>query len=237
MLSIGPGYDPTLIGARPVARPDAVPTLPAQEGSWTKPEDWLAGLRGADEHLARALPGGWTVVGEHTELRRIDDKMPGERRTQSLGVLGQLRPDDHADSRRHLQIADLDRLPALAGATPLVYHWDPSYRGPSTWLTLHPRLAVACGWQREPAVVLGWQDDEGPVVRTLWWRTGWLYSARWPDGQDVGEGWLVLLQERALPRLADVLRGEPTLAWQVQRDFLASDQSSDQRSGTRRSRS
>jgi hypothetical protein len=67
----------------------------------------------------------------------------------------------------------------------------------------------------------------------LWWRTGWLYPARWPDGQDVGEGWLVLLQERALPRVAERLGGEPGLAWQVERDFLARDQSSDRRSGTR----
>jgi hypothetical protein len=80
--------------------------------------------------------------------------MPGERRTQNLGVLDQLQPEDDADSRRHLRIADLDLMPASAGATPLIHHWDPSHRGPSTWLSLHPRLALACGWQRDPTVTM-----------------------------------------------------------------------------------
>jgi hypothetical protein len=233
LLSTGPGYDPTLIAARPSPRPDVVAPLPEQNDALTiSPDHWLEGLDGAEERLARRLPGGWVVIGEHTELRRLDDKGPCEHRVQSLGVLARLHPEDRPDQRRCTPIADLDQLPAAAGATPLLYHWDPSFRGPSAWLSLDPCLAQACGWVRDQCTLIGWRDDEGPVASSLWWRSGWLDSTPWA-GQEVGEGWLVLLQERALARLAEALHGQPGIAWQVKRDFLANGERTDQRSGLR----
>src|SRR6266540_3513535 len=232
-LSTGPGYDPTLIAARPSPRPDAIAPLPESNDVQTiSPDQWLKGLDGAEERLACRLPGGWVVIGEHTELRRLEDKGPCEHRTQSLGVLARLHPEDRPDQRRRTLIADLDQLPAGAGATPLLYHWDLSFRGPSAWLTLHPHLAEACGWKRDQDALIGWRDDEGPVVSSLWWRSGWLDSTPWPS-QEVGEGWLVLVHERTLDGLAETLHGQPGVAWQVERDFLARGEPTDRRSSVK----
>jgi hypothetical protein len=233
-LSIGAGYDPALIATRPDARPDEVPALPEPKETSISPDDWLKGLRNPEGRLARTLPGGWIVVGERTELRLGDDKVPTERRSQSLGVLGQLDPDDQPDQWYHRQIVDIDTMQTADGASPVCYHWDPSYRGPSAWLTLNPRLARTCGWQRDQGPVIGWRDGEGAVIRSLWWRSGWL-DTTWQASyhEEVGEGWLVLAQERALGQLAEVLGGTPALAWQVERDLLAADQHSDRQSGIR----
>jgi len=232
LLSTGPGYDPTLIAARPSPRPDAVAPLPEPNDAIPiSPERWLEGLGGAEDRLARGLPGGWLVIGEHTELRRLDDTGPCEHRIQALGVLSHLDPEDRPGQQRRTPIAEAEQF-AAAEATPLLYHWDPSFRGPSAWLALHPRLARACAWTPDQDALIGWRDDEGPVALSLWWRFGWLDSTSW-IGQEVGEGWLVLVQERALDRLAEALHGQLAVAWQVKRDFLARDQPTAQRSGVR----
>jgi hypothetical protein len=114
----------------------------------------------------------------------------------------------------------------------MLYHWDPSFRGPSAWLVLHPRLGRACDWEPDEEALIGWRDEAGPIAMSLWWRFGWLDSTD-RNGQEVGEGWLVLVQERALDRLAEALGGQLGMAWQVKRDFMTSDQPSDERSGVR----
>jgi hypothetical protein len=234
LLSTGPGYDPTLIAARPTLRPKAVAPLPERSDGPTSGSDrWLEALDGAEDRLARTLPGGWLVIGEHTELRPLDHEGPREHRTQTLGALARLRPDDQIKRRQRTPIATIGDGPTT-DATPLLCHWDSRFRGPSAWLVLHPRLARACGWTRDNDALAGWLDDDGPVVSSLWWRSGWLDSTSWADHQEVGEGWLVLAQERALNRLAEALDGQPGVAWQVKRDYLAEGRSSDRRFGLRR---
>jgi hypothetical protein len=121
------------------------------------------------------LPGGWVVIGEHTELRPLDHEGPRELRTQCLGALARLRPADQLKPHQHTPIAAIGYGPA-ANATPLLYHWDPRFRGPSAWLVPHTRLARACGWTRDTDALAGWLDDDGPVISSLRWRSGWLDS-------------------------------------------------------------
>jgi hypothetical protein len=232
VLSIGPGYDPTLIAARPSPRPKVLAPLPEDDDVFRSSTDrWIEGLEGAEERLTRTLPGGWLVVGEHTELRRLDDTGPCEHRIQCLGVLSDLGPEERPGRRRRTPIAEAYELSA-ADATPMLYHCDASFRGPSAWLVLHSRLGRACDWEPDEDALIGWRDEAGPTAMSLWWRFGWLDSTD-RNGQEVGEGWLVLVQERALDRLAEALGGQLGMAWQVKRDFLTSDQPSDERSGVR----
>jgi hypothetical protein len=233
-MSVGPGYDAALIVGRPKPRPRELPPLP-EEGAetWISPERWLKGLEGSEERLARQLPDGWIVIGERTELRRLDHEMPRELRSQSLGLQKALDPEDRADEFWRCRLSEIDRLSASLGSTPLIYHSDISYRGPSDWMALHPRLAEACGWQRDETKLIAWRDNEGPVVQSLWWRSGWLGSSHWTGHEEVGEGWLIVARERVLELLADALGGDLGLAWQVQRDFLVTGYGSNTRAGVR----
>jgi hypothetical protein len=53
LLSTGPGYDPTLIAARPTFRPEAVVPLPERSDGPTSASDrWLEALDGAEDRLA-----------------------------------------------------------------------------------------------------------------------------------------------------------------------------------------
>ncbi|MEX0985264.1 MAG: hypothetical protein WD096_09490 [Actinomycetota bacterium] len=218
-LSVGPGYDPDLIAAGPTAQPDEVSGLPGRDEMWIRPEEWVAGVETAADRLTRTLSGEWIVLGERSELRRIDQEMPWERRVQSLGVTGAGAPGWFEGLRRTL-VSELNAMAPPRDEDPLVHSWDPSFRGPTIWLSLHPRLAAACGWMRDPDVLIGWRDEEGPVVRSIWWRSGWLDATRWGDHDEVGEGWLVVVQPQALERMAAEMRGSLQIAWQVERGFL-----------------
>jgi hypothetical protein len=159
--------------------------------------------------------------------------LPRERRIQTLGPLRLLDERDHPELWHRSLIADLEENKVPSGVSMLVYHEDLSYRGPSTWLTLNPRLAGACGWKRDPDSLIGWRDHHGPVVRSMWWRSGWLDSTPWVDHGEVGEGWLVLAQARGLKRLADQVSNKLAVAWQVERDFLEPGRPSRRASGIR----
>jgi hypothetical protein len=232
VLSIGPGYDPDLIAARPVAKPDEIAGLPGQDEMWIRPEDWVAGIEAAAERLTMTLPGEWIVLGERSELRRIDQDVPWERRMQSFGVIGAGAPGWFEALHRTL-VSELDEIAPPRDGDPLNHSWDPSFRGPTMWLSLHPRLAAACGWERDPDVLIGWRDEDGPTVRSIWWRSGWLDATRWGDHDEVGEGWLVVAQPRALERMETVMQGRLHIAWRVERGFLGPGPPEVERSGVR----
>jgi hypothetical protein len=233
MLSVGHGYDPALIQTRPLAQPDAIRPLPEGGDTWIRADDWIEGLKGSGERLAGALAGDWMVIGERTEIRRLDHEMPWERRAQAFGVHAVLDANSRTASQMRTLVADLEEMPSPRNGNPLLYAWDVTYRGPTAWLSLHPRLADACGWTRDPDVLIGWRDNDGPTVQSMWWRSGWLDSARWADHDEIGEGWIVIAQPRALDRLEQVLGGTLAIAWQVERGFLSSGRPQDRRSGVR----
>jgi hypothetical protein len=233
MLSVGSGYDPALIQARPMAQPDAIPPLPEGDAMRIRADEWMQGLIGAEERLVGALVDDWRVIGERTEVRCLDHEMPWERRAQAFGVRASLESDSRAASRGRTLVADLKDMPSPMNGDPLLHAWDVSYRGPTAWLSLHPRLADACGWTRDPDVLIGWRDANGSLLRSLWWRSGWLDSARWTDHDVVGEGWIVIAQPRALARLEQVMRGKLGIAWQVERGFLGGEHPHEERSGVR----
>lgn len=231
ILSTGPLYDPMLISEKCCPWPDAVPHIPGLEDRWIKPEDWLEGMDGAEDPLTKATEGDWVVIGEHTEIRFLSDEIPRELRTQCLGPVRLLEPLEPSKYLCHTPVLEALDAEAPLGSQPVVFHWDPAYRGPSQYMIIDPSLAQACGWERTDEEFFGWKDDAGLVIRTLHWRSGWLDSSQWRDHVEVGEGFLVLAHSRALPELARVLGGDLGTAWRVKRDFLAPGQPDEEISG------
>jgi hypothetical protein len=224
-LTSGRLYDPTLIGRRPGEQPEAVPpALAGQTRNWVTVEGWLDDLDGAESRLVREV-GGWTVIAEKTDVRYLDREMPRERRWQHIAAA-----DQDAGARpprlRPLRAAELSGVRAGAGEAPVLQHESLPYRGPSAWLALHPRLAMACGLRPCDDDPLSYRDDDGEVrVRSVWWRSGWLGSTRWTTHDEIGEGWLVLAHPAVLPALEKILGEEVRIVWEVERDFMVSGQS------------
>ena len=113
-------------------------------------------------------------------------------------------------------------------------HQDYSYRSAWQWLMLNPRMARACDWRPVSGEAATFEDDEGMLVRSLWWRRGWVYSTRSVHDAEVGEGWVVLAHPRALERMTEVVGQELAVDWEVSRDFVArSSGGEDSRQGRR----
>lgn len=233
-LSTGPLYDPVLISEICCPWPDEVPHVPGLEDRWIKPEDWLKGLEGAEDRPTKTIDDEWVVIEEHTEIRFLSDEMPRELRTQYLGPIRLLGPLEQPRPLYHLPVLEAYDAEDRVGPHPIIFHWDPAYRGPSQYMMINPFLARTCGWETADDEFLGWKDDEGLIVRTLHWRSGWLDSSQWRDHVEVGEGFLVLAQMRSLPVLSAVLGGALGTAWRVKRDFLAAGQPDSEVSGIRR---
>ncbi|GIJ19382.1 hypothetical protein Vlu01_00060 [Micromonospora lutea] len=221
-LSTGPGYDPTVIAAHPQPQPPQVRPVPEDSDAWTKPEDWIAGVRDVGHRLASNFPDGWKVIGEHTEIRRTEDKYPREVRIQGLGRRDRLSRDDLPSWYHRRQLRTLADTTMPPDPVILIQHQDWSYRGPNEWLGLHPHIGRLCGWHTGTQWPLDWYDaGSQPVVKTVWWRSGWRDSTGYTGRQDVAEGWLLLANQPALQRLTEILGGELAIAWRATRDLLA----------------
>jgi hypothetical protein len=224
-LSTGPGYDPRLIAVRPKPQPLEVPGVPEDPDTWTKPEDWIEGVQNGEQRLVRGFPDGWIVIGEHTEIRRTEDKYPRETRTQVLGHRDKLTANDVPTWYHRRQLRTLADTTPSPGRVLMIHHQDWSYRGSNEWLGLYPRVAARCGWHAANEWPLDWCDANGqPMVKTIWWRSGWRDSTSFHERQDVAEGWLILARQLALHRLAEVLHGQLAIAWRVRRDLLAAEE-------------
>jgi hypothetical protein len=233
LSTTGPLYDPRLIRQRPVAQPPEVPlALKGHSERWVSEENWLKALAGAAERLVRHV-GEWVVIGELTDVRHLDREMPRERRWQCLTAAAANEPKARPHRIRRTLLSDLQvgRIPGSDRA--LIAHLDFDFRGASEWLALSPFLADSCGWQPTDQALIGYRDPEGVVVRSVWWRSGWLASARWTAHDQVGDGWLVLVAPRGLEVLENACGEQLNISWEVKRDFLSAGKAEDSLVGSR----
>jgi hypothetical protein len=218
MMMCGPGYDATLVGFYPARRPATVVSVPEIHERLATRDRWPDGLKNSEQRLATALADGWLVIGEQTDMRLLDIEILRECRSQCLAPTAAVSPRPEFQSLRGTPIARLVNLRRAHAL--LVYHWDPSFRGPHEYLALHPAIAHACNWKPSPGELAEWCDESGPVVRTLLWRSGWVDASPQITSGEVGEGSLVLAQARAVDRLTDLFRSPMVIQWEVEREVL-----------------
>jgi len=227
-----PFFDGRLLCHEPIERPSVIrPTPLTGDRLWVSEERWLEDTDVRGEVLARDWEDGWIVLAEHSELRRLDRDAPREIRTQVVGsdVLTRGSVPGRISAT---PLRELCELSQAVRPEEVIYHWDPSFLGPSAWLSIHPVLARACGWEQEEARLLAWRDEDGVVCESIWWRSGWLDMTNLSGHDEVGEGWLVVVAPRGLVSLRSVI-GELSVAWQINRDFCAPDHGQREVSGLR----
>lgn len=201
-----PLYDSGLLAERPTRRPkEVLPFLGLDERQsmdlYKRAAEEIA--HGAPDRLAVDI-GGWTVLGESTELWLL-----GRLRNYENRVSGILTPDpDRDDDRAQFPVIPwpaigYDRLRASSakGLTVMRCEGMPM-ASPDGWLALHPGVADELGLMRDSSTLFGWTLDGEPAVRSVWWRSGFRFWPPYSDADEVGEGWLVVASPALMEKLA-----------------------------------
>ncbi len=209
-LLFGRLCEPELIRRDPARRPACVPA--ASDGRrFTGASEWKEGIGDGSSRLA-ALDDEWVVIGELTEVVCLDHELPREKRSQCLG-------GRQAERFRELSIDDASLLGTSDQSTPVIRNEGVGWRGPNEWIAFHPGLAKDCGLSPDPTGLFAYRDELGLAVESRWWREGSLYAGPATGGggtATAGEGWLVVVAERLLDPLSELLGGL-TIMWSVER--------------------
>jgi hypothetical protein len=174
--------------------------------------DWFLKEDPGAERLAAGWEG-WRVLSESTELALIGRQYPEERRQAGL-FIGEL-DDENVFRETGLYTSEefADGSPNIENSL-IVERRMPSNTSPDWWVGLHSQAAKESGLTPDPECPLSWRLDDEVVVRSLWWRSGYL---RWParsPRDETGEGWLVLARPAVLEMLESAF-GAVRRAWRI----------------------
>jgi len=203
-----------LLSRRPARRPPCVATAAplAERATTALSRAWIDDLGDAAARLARD-DDGWAVIGEVTELALLDRYNTREERDQGLALID--APALFTPVRRALGDArDVGPLPP--GASLIMRNALAGLSFADGYIGLHPEAARAAGLAPDPDDPLAWRLDGSPVVRSVWWRSGF---ACWPphyDRDEVGDGWLVVATPEAVAALLAAFP-EVQVGWAVRR--------------------
>jgi hypothetical protein len=209
---LAPVYDIGLLRGRPQQRPSAVGPMLSFEERESYYSDWFLKEDPGAERLAAGWEG-WRVLGESTELALIGGQYPEERRQAGLFV-------GERDDEKVFRDIGLYTSEEFAHGSPniesslIVERRMPSHTSPDWWVGLHSQAAKEIGLAPDPECPLSWRLDDEVVVRSLWWRSGYL---RWParsPRDETGEGWLVLARPAVLEMLESAF-GVVRRAWRI----------------------
>jgi hypothetical protein len=202
---------------RPERRPSCVQAAtPFVERSLAG-RDWLDGIAQASDRLASGCDS-WTVIAELTELSLLDRRHPREEREQAL----------LADEARtlytpvRLSLDDRAAGPLRPRASLIMRNLPARPSMSLEFIALHPAAASAAGLEPDDDDPFAWRLDGNVVVRSLWWRSGFLSWQPYSERDEVGVGWLVLARPAALDALLQVFPGA-RIGWVVRRRLLAGD--------------
>ena len=211
-ISAWPVYDTELLRRRPERRPACVPAATDLASRGVSQRDWRGGLAGAELRVATDCEG-WLVIGEVTEITLLNRVHPCETREQAL-VPKEARA---VFVPGRLSVRDAQRSRSPRGTESLILRMVPMLlASPDGYLALHPNAAITAGLVPDPADPLAWRLDGEVVVRSLWWRSGFMQWPPYSDRDEVGEGWLVLASPAGLEALLDVYP-DAQVTWTVRR--------------------
>jgi hypothetical protein len=210
-VGLVPLYDPYLLAVRPGRRPVEVTPILGQEQREYHYSDWFLNEQPGPERLVRAVED-WHVIGETSHLALLAREYPEEVRESGLvfgeGEMFRSVSTPNAEDQRHLS-------PRFEGEL-ILQRLNPQLVTPDWWFALNGTAAAEIGLLRDSSDPFSWRFEGGDeiVVRSLWWRSGYLRWAPDSETDEVGEGWLVIARPAVLERLAAAF-GPLRLHWRI----------------------
>jgi hypothetical protein len=201
-------YDPIMLLTQPTRRPREVPPMPGGDRRVRRGDDWLDGTEESLDLMRAQTVDGRVVLAENTLLKNLDWNVPTEKRRSVVRFLQD--PQDEAEEESFLlrligrvydEYAD---LPSSERHLIVRHAAFMRYLSPGeNWLALNPTVARRLGWSASGDGMFAWKDEAGrTAVESVWWQDSNPSHSPPELRSEVGEGWLVLVTERALSQIA-----------------------------------
>jgi hypothetical protein len=151
-------------------------------------------------------------LAEETTLKRPERESPTERRRGVVRL--QTTPDSASRGENKSFFREIfgpvvTEYPILRiNGTPLpliLRSLNDTYDSPGNhWLALNPTVGYELGWAPSQNGFFQWLDTTGQImVESIWWVDGLLDQSFPHYDNEVGEGWLVLANAKALNMILD----------------------------------
>jgi hypothetical protein len=199
-------YDEVLEGLRPLLRdPLLVPPLTLMYLGRSR--EWVP-LRDDDfESLPTRTPDDRAILAQWCKLKKLSWGTPSELRESTVRAADRISvpPVDE----RLFGIIDFTRLAEYANKAPqspehlVVQNFTQAADTAGVrWIAFNPSLARNLGWRLSPDGLFRWTDAEGAtMVETLWWQDGSSELGPPHLDEEVGIGWLVVANPKAIDQI------------------------------------
>jgi hypothetical protein len=199
-------FDPVLMLMRANVRPTEVIPIEGLTDHGNAGPEWVAAVRTATPRFVRKF-GESHVIGEMTTLKRLAWEQPTIR-VLSACVARDLGNGDELwiqYSRINVKAYSVLGRPGRPEHMVVMKEYDGRDTDCSHWIALNPVVGKGLGWDLADEGLFRWVNAGGELMaETIWWKDSTL-DHRPPEFDDeVGEGWLVVVTNRAL----EAIRGE-----------------------------
>lgn len=201
-------YDPMMVMIQPSPRPLCISTLSGIREHGGVERDWTEKALESLGATCSTTADGLTLLGEETELQRLDWGGPKEIRRSVLRTgVGANGEKTFFEPLPNSFVTEYPDREIVTTPRPLVVrHGDfITFDSPGKhWLALNPAVAHDMGWTLSNEGLFRWVDKSGQImVESIWWIDGLVERGGpvFPDNE-VGEGWLVLATQVARDRIS-----------------------------------
>ena len=204
-------YDPKMVLERPSSRPAQICGVGLFDET-TDGETWAKDAAKALSCTNWTPDGNRLLLAEATSLEKRRDRASYAETRYSVLSDGRVAWRD-LEATPHLMfgsatrklVSEYPKLGANLETSDLVIlHAALWIDTPgANWLALNPAVGVRLGWSIADDGMFRWLDDQGrTMAESIWWKDGHLKtSAEGLPGDEVGEGWLVLVSEPAMKQI------------------------------------
>lgn len=200
-------YDPTMVLAEPMSRPNFIMSLTGLSKYGDKSRIWIEKAIEALDSVVFKTTDGLVLLAEDTALKHLARGTPNETRKIVLCLsdtpIAPSYDEFHTffHHENNILISEYFDLLIEQVPTPLIIlNKSLDYDSPGeNWLALNPVVARQMGWRLSKDGLFRWVNNEGQtMVESIWWSDGFIEQRPPRFDDDVGEGWLVIASQNAL---------------------------------------
>ncbi len=147
------------------------------------------------------------VIAQYSQVKNLDWDSPTEEYMSQIAINDEVNEDEEYLFGSVFQQLTTDYHDLEVGGHFIIVirdHRFDQFDLKSKWIAINPSLARYLGWKPEPTKLFAWKDaQEELMVESLYWLNGNMQFTPRKDGE-VGEGWFVIISEKALEQIKAV---------------------------------
>jgi hypothetical protein len=201
-------YDYKVTTFKTVPKPSFIQTLKERDFGGVH-SDWIKKVDDCSRFKEKLLNYNidYKVLGEYTHVKNLDWGSPEEIYMSALDIDPIIDDDSYHifGSVFHIQTDDYFNLESRSSSIIVLRnHRMDQFGLKSEWIAINPDLARFLEWIPNTKKLFSWKNTEGDcMVESIYWKSGNSNTIPRKDSE-VGEGWLVLVSEKALIQIIKV---------------------------------